>query len=186
MLYRNCRELPIHNFNEIEVTGDLTYLIKEGNHDEKELEKHWIDILDEAITLSKDQGQTKFFRDKAELLYLETKLKVLSGIGYIVNLEISEAQKKDIDSLLKKYRVTNIEQSILETTDKINLKISQFKRVYNIEKNSNFDSVLAIMRMRGYHINKKEISVSEFYALVDEMKKQNVAQRNASRKKRTS
>ncbi len=47
MLYKNCRELPYHNFNEIQVEGDLNYLVKDkGKHSEEELKEHWIDILE--------------------------------------------------------------------------------------------------------------------------------------------
>ena len=135
MLYKNCRELPMHNFNEIQVENDLSYLIKDGaEHDSEELERHWIDILEESFKLSKDHSQQKFFRDRAELIYLETKITILSYVKELEHLTLTDTQQKTLDDIKKKYRVVDIAQEILETTDKVNIKISQFKRQYNSEK----------------------------------------------------
>lgn len=173
MLYKNCRELPYHNFNEVQVEGDLTYLIKDKTeHDDIELKEHWINILEEYFTLTNDFSQTKFFRDKAELNYLQLKLSVLKHVKPLLRLNLNKAQKEKIDEVLKKYRVTDVEQDILGTTDDINLKINRFNLAYNSEKKSNFEELLALMRMNGCQVNRHEITVTEWIALLNQMKKQ--------------
>lgn len=102
MLYKNCRELPMHNFNEIQVENDLSYLIKDGaEHDSEELERHWIDILEESFKLSKDHSQQKFFRDRAELIYLETKITILSYVKELEHLTLTDTQQKTLDDIKK-------------------------------------------------------------------------------------
>lgn len=183
MLYKSCRELPMHNFNEIQLTNDLSYLIKDGSdHSQEELQQQWIDILDERSQTNKDRTQTKYFRDSSELLFLETKLNILTTLSKLVYDNLNEDQKANYDKILKGYHVKDIEQAVLVTTDKLNLKISQFKTAYDNEKNSNFEDILASMRMAGYHVNRHEITVSEFDALMVQIKKQNKAQ-NARRKR---
>ena len=173
MLYKNCRELPYHNFNEIQETNDLSYLAKDKEeHDELELKRHWIDILEEYFKLNNDFSQIKFFRDKAELKYLEVKLKSLNQIKIITSVELTDEQKESIDKILKKYNVSNIEQDILGTKDDINLKINRFDLAYNNEKKGNFEEALAMMRMNGCQVNRHEITVTEWVALLNQMKKQ--------------
>ena len=164
----------MHNFNEIQITNDLTYLIKDKDkHDDNELKRHWINILDESFKLSKDNAQKKFFRDRAELLYLEMKLTFIGHALELKKLSLEDEHIKQLDEILKKYRVTNIEQEILQTTDKINLKISQFNKQYNTDKNGNFDKTLATMRINGYHVNRHDITVTEWIALLEQIKNQN-------------
>ena len=76
--YKNCRELPMHNFNEIQITNDLNYLVKDKTkQSDEDLQRHWIEILEESFELSKDTNQKKFFKDKSELIHLEVKINIL-------------------------------------------------------------------------------------------------------------
>ena len=48
--YKNCRELPMHNFNEIQITNDLNYLVKDKTkQSDEDLQRHWIEILEESV-----------------------------------------------------------------------------------------------------------------------------------------
>jgi len=182
--YKNCRELPMHNFNEIQITNDLNYLVKDkSKQSDEDLQRHWIEILEESFELSKDTNQKKFFKDKSELIHLEVKINILHTLRNLTGLKLNNEQQKIFDFIKKKYRVTDFEQSILQTTDKINLKISQFKRQYDSEKSSNFESMLASMRINGYHVNRHEITVSEWFALIEQIKMQN-SNKDATKRKR--
>lgn len=172
MLYKNCRELPYHNFNEVQVEGDLTYLIKDKEkHDDVELKNHWINILEEYFKLNNDFSQAKFFRDKSELNYLQLKLTTLKHIKPLLDIKLNKEQKNKLNELLKKYRVTNLDQDILGTTDDINLKINRFNLSYDNEKKSNFEETLAVMRINGCQVNRHEITVTEWIALLGQMRK---------------
>lgn len=170
MLYQNCRELPYHNFNEIGITGDLKFLIKKGRHGNKELERHYIEILDEYIQLTDDFAQKKFFKDKAELKFLEVKLEILKFFEGIIKENLDGDNRKRYDRILKQYRVTDIKRSILGTQDDINLKINQLKKTDLDQKNSNFEDDLATMRMNGVNIDRFKITVSELVALKKKMR----------------
>lgn len=171
MLYKNCRELPYHNFNEIQIEGDLKYLIKDTEiHEDNELQDHWLKILEERLKANNDFEQKKFFRDKAELNYLQVKLTVLEGILPLYLFDLTDEQQEQIQTILKLYRVSNIEQDILGTKDDINIKISALKKGDDSEKKGSFDKTLAVMRMNGYNVNRFDITVSEFDELISQMK----------------
>lgn len=196
MFYKNCRELPYHNFNEVQVENSFIYLIKnkksykrfdnlmnkepkDFTQDElvwfngiaKDLERLWIDLLDEYFRLTNDFSQTKFFKDRSELLFLETKKEILETLFKINDFDLSEDQRNQLNCILKKYRVTDFKTSILGTNDDINLKISQLKTNKSSDKKSNFEETLAMMRMNGVNVNRHEVTVSEFVVMINMMSK---------------
>lgn len=196
MFYKNCRELPYHNFNEVQVENSFIYLIKnkksykrfdnlmnkepkDFTQDElvwfngiaKDLERLWIDLLDEYFRLTNDFSQTKFFKDRSELLFLETKKEILESLFKINDFDLTEDQRNQLNGILKKYRVTDFKTSILGTNDDINLKISQLKTSKSSDKKSNFEETLAVMRMNGVNVNRHEVTVSEFVAMINMMSK---------------
>lgn len=175
-LYKNCRELLYHNFNEIQLTGDLTYLVKDGvTHDEEELKEHWINILEEYLMLTNSFEQKKFFRDKAELKYLELKLTILLHLKPLIGMEMSKENKIEIESILKQYRVTDIDQDILATKDDINIKVSRFKNAYKEDdkQKATFEDIISTFRINGVSINRMETTVSEYVSLLKQYKNKN-------------
>lgn len=170
-LYKNCRELLQHNFNEIQVEGDLTYLIKDGSDVDPEiLKKHWIEILAEYFNLTNDFSQKKFFRDKAELKYLELKLTVLEGLKPLTTIDLNKEQKEQVNKILKGYRVKDLDSAILGVKDVINMKVNAFNKSYQTETKSNFEDELAMFRLNGCFINRMDITVSEWVSLKNKMK----------------
>ena len=171
-LYKNCRELLYHNFNEIQLTGDLSYLIKDNEeHTEDELTEHWENIVEEYLEISNNFEQKKFFRDRAELKALELKLSILQTIQYITKLGLNKEQEKQIEVILKRYRVFNLDQDILGTKDDINIKIKKFKNAFDGNEGVSFDEILSSLRINGISVSRKELTVSEYVSLLKEIKK---------------
>lgn len=182
MLYKNCRELPYHNFNEIQVEGDLTYLVKDKEkHDDIELQKHWDFIIEEYFDLTNDFSQKKFFRDKAELNYLQLKLTVMEKSKYLLTLDLDKDNRDALNEMLKNYKVADLDNDILSVKDDIHLKLNRFKSAYNVENTGTFEDMLASMRMNGIQVNRHEITVSEWVSLLKQAQKQ--ATRKNSNKK---
>ena len=172
MLYRNCRELLYHNFNEIQITGDLTYLIKDNaEHNQEELRNHWVNILEEYCELSNNYEQKKFFIDKAELKSLEIKLNVLVHLNPIMKMDLDNEQKAKIDKILKRYKVTDIERDILGTKDDINIKIKKLHVSLEEKETSTFEEIISALRINQINVSRKELTVSEYISLLKELKK---------------
>lgn len=172
MLYKNCRELLYHNFNEIQITGDLTYLIKDGaEHDDNELKSHWINIIEEYCQLSNNFEQKKFFRDKAELKSLEIKLNVLIHLKPIMEMKLDEQQLEKVEGILKHYRVSDIERDILGTKDDIKIKIKKLEESISNKETSTFEEIMSSLRINGISVSRKELTVSEYISLLKELKK---------------
>lgn len=173
-LYRNCRELLYDSFNEIKLTGDLTYLIKDNEkHDEKELIERWEEILDEYFTISENFEQKKYFRDRAEMKALELKLSVLYHIRYLEGLPLTEEHKKALEPIKKRYRVHDLERDILGVKDDISIKLSRMKSKVNEDGGATYEEILSAMRVNGISVSRKELTVSEYVSLLKEIQKKN-------------
>ena len=172
MLYRNCRELLYHNFNEIQITGDLTYLIKDNaEHGQEELREHWVEILEEYCELSNNYEQKKFFRDKAELKNLEIKLNVLNCLKPILELDLSDEQRANANKVLKKYRIDDVDRGILGTKDDINIKIKKLQASLDGKETTTFEEIISALRINQINVSRRELTVSEYVSLLKELKK---------------
>lgn len=168
-IYKSCRELPIHNFNEIIVTSDLTNLIKDGSaQDEKELAVHWQFILDEYHEISNDKTFIRILKDKAEIIYLQNKAFACEIIIGLFGKELNDEQKSLIDELRKKYRVKNAKTSLSHTKNRLNLKIAQFERMTSHpESKSSFGAMIVrVSRILGYKIDRFTTTVEEWLGAV--------------------
>src|SRR5690606_18336336 len=116
MLYKNCRELPIHNFNEVLVYGNYSALIKEGEYPKTELIEAWNGIIDEYYSLSNDKSVSKIFRDKAEIVFLQQRLYTLHVIQSLSCVSLSQIQLEQLNELKRKHRVKNLKRA-LQTTE---------------------------------------------------------------------
>ena len=188
MLYSNCRELPLHIFNEILVVDDLALLIKEKsegqNYTKEILTEHWQKILDEYSELSKDQASKKVYRDKAEILFLEQKLNALRIIFVLGQLDLNEEQAKQYQDLRRKFKVKNIKKDMAATENLLRMKIEDFKRMNASESNPNsFEYNLAkVSGILGFQINRFTTTVAEWINLLKVAEEKVKAEQKAKEK----
>lgn len=173
MVYTNCRQLPIHNFNEIILTNDLAFLLKDLKdlNDQKsqafpkeDLEIVWQKILEEFSELTNDDSNKKMFRQKSEILFLEQKLNALRCIFILGQLDLNEDQNRQYLELRKKFKVKDIKKSIASTENQLRLKIDDFKRIYANETSpKSFEyNLTRISKVLGFQINRYTTTVAEW------------------------
>jgi len=176
-LYRACRELPVHNFNEVASNNDFSFLKKNPNDvvSDEDLQLAWLDILDEYLTISKNALVLNAMSKKAKVILLEKKLHVLEVMKFCAERGI------DIDEELKEYRLKK---------DKIQINIGLIKNDINRlsnsmpneteRKNSNtdFDRSIAMLNKNGFNINRFTTVVSEWVQALNILEQQQIANQN--------
>lgn len=179
MLYQNCRELPIHNFNEVIVTDDFKHLIKDNSqHSAEELSNQWQIIVEEYNRISDDQSFKKTLRDKCEIYYLQSKLSACEIILKFKDFELEDEQIQQLNDLKKAFKIRNVSEAHSSTQNKLQLKIEQFQRSQTHEesKSSLGHNIANLSRILGMKINRFTTTVEEWVELLkmaDEVIKEN-------------
>ncbi len=168
-LYQNCRELPIHNFNEIIITGDLSFLVKDGSQqDEKELADHWQNIISEFHEISNDKLYNRILMEKAEIIYLQGKVLACQIVFGLLGRKLSHEVAEKVDELRQRYKIRNVKSSLAQSRNKLKLKIAQFERMTTHEESkASLGSMIAnLSRVLGYKIDRFTTTVEEWIELV--------------------
>jgi len=166
MLYENCRTLTIHNFNEITITGNLKFLIIEGEHTEDELKDKWQEIIGEYETLAKDQKVMNLYRLRGEINYLEKYLK------YLQLAEEAHINGKDVKELIKPALPQQLHALISSTSNKLRKLVKEFadEEQRKIEHNPQvFEEAIASAKGNGYLIDRYTLPVSEWIAITRQL-----------------
>lgn len=183
-IYQNCRELPIHNFNEVIITGDLNFLVKDKSIQDPELlNQQWKNILDEFHEISNDKAFNRILLEKAEIIYLQGKVlacQVIIGIG--TNGQNEEITEK-IKELRSRYRIRDVKQALASTKNKLKLKIAQFERMTTHEESKvSLGAMIAnVSRILGYKIDRFTTTVEEWVELIKTAEE--IAKENQKKKK---
>ena len=179
MIYKSCRELPLFIFNEIFETNDYSLLVKDGKYTDEEINDSWKNILEEYDDLSKTFSSKKQYKDRCEIVFLQTKLSFLRIAFILDQIDISIENEAKLKDILKRYNVKDLKKEISSTENLLNLKTTDFERVYEAEKKDKKSLDYAIVRVSkhlGMHINKFVITVSEWIEtirMIEQQKGQN-------------
>lgn len=186
-LYQNCRELPIHNFNEIIITGNLNFLVKDGSiQNDDELAVLWQSILDEFHELSDDKSYNQLLKNKAEIIYLQGKVMACEILIALFGRTLTEEQEAKVKELRSKYKIKNAKTALAHTRNRLNIKVDQFNRMTsNSESKHNLGRMISnVSRIVGYKIDRFNTTVEEWIEsvkLADEIVKEN--QKNRDKRK---
>lgn len=163
MTYKNCRELPIHNFNEIGLSNDLSYLISDNSkHDDQELKDAWLDILTDFILINPDKGIKYENELKQRLFYLVNRLSVLEKvIEYDLYTDAILGKLK-----LKKKNVRREFNKVRQRTAQLRAKLKTEEKVE--QEVNTFEKTLAqLTKFYGAKIDRFTTTVSEWLELKD-------------------
>lgn len=180
-LYRNCRELPIHNFFEINRTNDLSYLVKSGIPPADQiLQDRYLEIADEynALFSSKKKGGSIA---KSKLHVLQLKL---------MNLEIIEMVLKrsgitdEIKAIAKKLRIkpemlSSYISGVQNDLRRLQKEMKDEEEKGGKSNDNNSDSLektLTLVKENGFNFDRFSTPIIEFvYAInrLEEKAKQN-------------
>lgn len=186
-VYSSCSDLPLWNFIEISITGELD---KWGVD-----EKSWESIIAEYTELSGNSSISKMFGLRRQITYLTNKLNI---IQYIINALTLKRNEQLIQLLQKEYGFNKLTfddlfndmQRVVSLSKgevvKLRLAKKQFDDLQKdapTETISRFDwdnNLRQLGKYQGYPIKKKETTVSEYLAIdkgykehIEYLKKQN-------------
>lgn len=178
IIYNNCRELPIHNFFEINRTNDLLYLVKSGEApDASVLQDKFLDIIDEYNSLftgNKKPGTTnksKFYILTLKLLNLEIVEQLIQSRG--ITEEVREvARKLKIKPEKLSDYITGLKselrklQNELEQPDENTEDIS-----YSLEK------TLTLVKENGFNFDRFTTPVIEFVFAINRLEEKSKHQK---------
>lgn len=177
MLYQNCREFPIHNFNECDLYQDYKYVVKEGEYTNEQMERQWINLYTEYTELLNDSSTNKILSDKADIIQLEVKYNILIAIKLASDLieeyKIDDAEVIDfINKTKSKYRVNDINKAITVTYDRLNSKIEEVKSYITDNKSKGIDDLLPYLISKGYSVDRYRTTVSEWVGIIHHLKQE--------------
>lgn len=171
MLYQNCRELPIHNFFEINRTNDLKLLVKSGRKPSYEkLQEQWIDIMDEYNSYFSDKQKNQEQIKKNRLIISTLKLMNLESLKFIISTskitdEVLTAAKK------LKIKIENIDSYITGLKNEIKKLEKELENSDNEEeKDSNsLEKMLILVKENGFSFDRFSTPIIEFVFAINRM-----------------
>lgn len=182
-LYKNCSDIPLHNFNVVYNTNDLKFLIVGYNgYDEvkppKEANERWQEIKNEWVKLLGNATTAYYYQLLQETIYLQTRYNaVRSLLEQIFKRDDIQGAKLDafIDGLaLWKYkwqkgqtREKNLMRLLKQqkaSENKIKIKVSELEEMKKEQGDDGDDvsierQVLIIEQSTGIKINPRVDSV---------------------------
>lgn len=176
LIYRNCRELPIHNFNEC-MNGDMTYLIA-GKRTPNAVklflqtvntEQVWLEIMNEYIELSKNNRAKKMLQNKNKIIWLQRRLNVLE----LIQQGIDEGY--DVSEYLTEYKLKKekVKSQIALAKNEL-ARLAPKNENHEDEKSKNdFDTSIAYILENGYQINRFTTVVSEYCEILNRIEQKN-------------
>lgn len=129
--YQSCAELPLYNWIELCVTGDLKWLIKEGTPEN--LTDTYLNIADEYAELSKDEKAGRVLRLKIQIATLNNKLICIESacnfLSVTRNEEVIDILRNKLGFISLKY--DNLDVDLAKT---ISIAKSDHVRLKKAEK----------------------------------------------------
>lgn len=175
MLYENCRELPIHNFFEINRTNDFKYLVKSGKAPKEEiLQEKWMDIIDEYNSLFNNQSKIPSVVSRSQIMTLELKLMNLRILKMIIDTQGLTESALEMAKLLR-VKTKQIETYISATTNDLKrLEKEIEEEPESTEKNENsLEKTLTLVKENGFNFDRFTTPIIEFVFAINRLEEKN-------------
>ncbi len=188
-LHQSCSSLPLSNFLEILITGDLRWLIRDGVPTEAEISEAWTAILEEYGTHVRTEKSDSVFacwkrikKLQADLQFIEKSVMVLKhqydeeiaewlsskGFGLV---EYSTDREKYLRSL---YAIETASKTLVvllnqTETEYQSMTAGQADDTSTPEeKRMRYEKEIAILgKFQGFRIVKEKITVLEYCAILN-------------------
>lgn len=182
LVYKSISDLPLHNFIEITITGDLKWLIIEG--EPQDLDEHWANIYSEYDDVVGAGGESKGLSLAKQITMLTNKLTVIKNLIQYLRVKRSE---RLIELLTAdygfKFKYTDLQKDLNRTetllkTDELKLikltadyeKLSESK---GMTREDFTDILVSLSKHLGYMPNKHKITVAEYVSMIKDFKRYN-------------
>lgn len=183
VVYQSCSELPLYNFIQIAVNGQLKYMIVDqlDSYSEQILKDAWEKILDEYTRASGNVTTKYALKMSIEMASIETKIDLVSQILAFIEMNGPDERlfeilrengfrykfegdyHKDIDRVL-----TNVKRLILrhEELGKEMAKSAESAPVEMTEKTW-FSQITSVSKFLGFPIDPRTTSVMQYLSYTD-------------------
>ncbi len=188
--YDTLTELPLHNFIKVLCTGKLHYVKKLGYATNRQLAEKWEDLSEQYIDLSGETAQRFTLQLMKEIRVIDGKLEIIEAC---VNGLVRAYNQGLVDQLRTygfryKFDPTNYDQYKKDLQLTVSKAKSLLMRGKERQKEldelqpkgeasaseSEYDVYLAeLSKHQGYRIDAKQVSVSEYLAIVKSFKRVN-------------
>ncbi len=181
-VYSTCADLPLYNWIELCVTGDLKWLVKSG--EPTDLSEAYLALADEYSEVAKDPQALHTLTLKKQIAILNNKLVCIQlavdHLQTVRNEEVIAILRKDLGFASLNY--ADLEKDLPRT---INLAKSMYAKLQILEKQlgeqvkksggevtrEGYYSELAIIgKWAGFQIQPKKYSVMEYIVLKNAFK----------------
>mgnify|MGYP006363182079 CR=1 FL=1 len=186
-IYKNCRELPIHNFFELSRTGEVKYLYKDYDdvvnlEENEEINQVRIDVIDEYNSLFKDK-QNLGILTKAEILSLEIYLQ---NLFILQDLILVSGDSDDVKSLAISMNVDidSLEIYIKTTKSQLN-KINNQQEKESEDSENDVDSLektLSLVKENGFNFDRYSTPIIEFVFAINRLEEKSEQQKTLNKR----
>jgi hypothetical protein len=174
LVYSSCAELPLFNWIELCVTGDLKWLAKSGEPDN--LSETYLAIADEYSEVSKDQNATHMLSLKKQIAILNNKLVcthlAVEHLRTIRNEEVISILRNNLGFASLKYdnldkdldRTVSLSKSMLAKLQVLEKQLQEQanKKGGEITREAYYSEVAIISKWLGFQIQPKNYSLLEY------------------------
>jgi len=186
VIYQSCTELPLYLFIKVLTTGELIHLVQRGKPKKEQLKEAWDKIFAEYSALSENKQNNYLLSLLRDYYSIPNKIVIIQTIVD----ELSKGYNKELTDKLRElgfrhaYRPETYMQDLKITVTQAKGLILKYKTCYDDlerlqEKNSkaeptDYDLILSeLSKYQGYRLDPKQITVSEFCAIVKRFKQDN-------------
>lgn len=187
-LYRNCRELPIHNFFEISRTNDFSYLIKSGGiTDEAVLKKKYIEIVDEYNSLFTNKGKNPAMIFQSKYIIQALKVRNLEVIELLINTSGLTDEIKEISKKLK-IKPEKISEFLAGLKNELSrlekeMEIREMEKENEDDKDINaLEKSLTLVKENGFNFDRFSTPIIEFVFAINRLEEKQKSLEKAMKK----
>lgn len=179
--YTSCSNLPLWNFIRIITSGNLNYLLIKRGLFNVDLKPIWEAIFSEYLELSGSSHHVKLLSLLKEQKILATKITIVHHAISSLQTNYHEGTVGVLRSMGFKLNKKTASSDLNRVVSKTKTWVMRLNRVSaeldTLSKNesvsdSDFDAILAeLSRFQGYRIDPKTVTVSEYIAITNSLKK---------------
>lgn len=107
--YDSIDNISQYNFEQIEKTGNLFFLVKYGIYGLGKLEKIWVKIIDEYIEIAEPENHVNLFKAKLKKANIQANYLIHQESRYLIDLQEIDVQ---INEMYKEFSKPKKQNSI--------------------------------------------------------------------------
>ncbi|GAB0156230.1 hypothetical protein CHRYSEOSP005_14940 [Chryseobacterium sp. Alg-005] len=173
-LYKNCRDLPIHNFIELTRTNDLSLLIKEIEDEPEDplvLQEKYAEIIDEYNSYFTNKSRNPQILNQSKFILLSLQLINLKVLNELISTRGITAE---IENLCKSINVDPLQiETYLVTTNneltKLQRQLEEKEEDPSEKDENSLEKTLTLVKENGFNFDRYKTPVIEFVFAINRL-----------------